>query len=120
MVDLCFRGSVSRIGGMSLSDLQRETESLWTKGFPEKALSKLEDYGYIQSKSKGEFHSNNQVRLEALLAPHGRACHAGCTKHQLSLPVLASLTAMLNLAWESTLLVQTYLLSCVPQAHIQP
>lgn len=54
VVELAFRGSVSRIGGMSLSDLQRETESFWVKGFPDKAMSKLEDYGFIQSKAKGE------------------------------------------------------------------
>ena len=30
------RGSVSRIGGMSLQDLQREAEATWAKGFPEK------------------------------------------------------------------------------------
>lgn len=45
---------MSRIGGMSLADLQRESESLWAKGFPEKAMTKLEDYGFIQSKPKGE------------------------------------------------------------------
>lgn len=47
-------GTVSRIGGMSLADLQREAESLWAKGFPEKAMTKLEDYGFIQSRTKGE------------------------------------------------------------------
>ena len=52
VVDTCFRGSVSRIGGMSLSDLQREAESFWVKGFPDKPLTKLEDYGFIQSKSR--------------------------------------------------------------------
>ena len=31
VVDLAFRGSVSRIGGLSLDDLQRETESFWIK-----------------------------------------------------------------------------------------
>lgn len=46
---------------------QRETESLWAKGFPEKALTKLENYGFIQSLAKGEFHSNNQVRGAVLL-----------------------------------------------------
>ena len=46
------RGSVSRIGGMSLQDLQRESETLWAKGFPEKAMTKLEDFGFIQSKAK--------------------------------------------------------------------
>lgn len=52
VVDTCFRGSVSRIGGMSLADLQREAESFWVKGFPEKPLTKLEDYGFIQSKPR--------------------------------------------------------------------
>ncbi|PNH05786.1 Ferredoxin-dependent glutamate synthase 1, chloroplastic [Tetrabaena socialis] len=66
VVDLCFRGTVSRIGGMSLADLQRESESLWAKGFPEKAMSKLEDYGFIQSKPKGEYHSNNQNMAKLL------------------------------------------------------
>ena len=31
VVDLAFKGSVSRIGGMSLDDLQREAESFWLK-----------------------------------------------------------------------------------------
>ena len=37
---------------MSLQDLQRESETLWAKGFPEKAMTKLEDFGFIQSKAK--------------------------------------------------------------------
>ncbi|GIL47362.1 hypothetical protein Vafri_4198, partial [Volvox africanus] len=66
VVDLCFRGTVSRIAGMSLADLQREAESLWAKGFPEKAMTKLEDYGFIQSRPKGEYHSNNQEMAKLL------------------------------------------------------
>lgn len=66
VVDLCFKGSVSRIGGMSLSDLQQETEAFWKKGFPDKALTKLEDYGFIQSKAKGEYHGNNQTMAKLL------------------------------------------------------
>lgn len=31
VVDFAFKGSVSRIGGMSLADLQREAESFWIK-----------------------------------------------------------------------------------------
>jgi len=66
VVDLCFKGSVSRISGMSLSDLQRESEAFWSKAFPEKALTKLEDYGFIQSKAKGEYHANNQTMAKLL------------------------------------------------------
>lgn len=66
IVDLCFRGSVSRIGGMTMNDIQRETESLWSKGFPEEAMKKLVDYGFIQSKARGEFHVNNQGMAKLL------------------------------------------------------
>mmetsp|Transcript_9319 Transcript_9319/g.16479 ORF Transcript_9319/g.16479 Transcript_9319/m.16479 type:complete len:1638 (+) Transcript_9319:28-4941(+) len=66
VVELCFRGSVSRIGGMSFADLQRESEAFWGKAFPDKALSKLEDYGFIQSKAKGEYHANNQTMAKLL------------------------------------------------------
>jgi glutamate synthase (ferredoxin) len=66
VVDLCFRGSVSRIGGLSFADVQREAEAFWSKGFPDKPLTKLEDYGFIQSKAKGEFHSNNQTMAKLL------------------------------------------------------
>lgn len=31
VIDFCFAGSVSRIGGMSLADLQREAERFWIK-----------------------------------------------------------------------------------------
>lgn len=34
VVDFAFKGSVSRIGGMSLADLQREAESFWIKVQP--------------------------------------------------------------------------------------
>eukprot|EP00882_Tetradesmus_deserticola_P001840 GHRQ01001973.1.p1 GENE.GHRQ01001973.1~~GHRQ01001973.1.p1 ORF type:complete len:1051 (+),score=503.61 GHRQ01001973.1:46-3198(+) len=66
VIDTCFAGSVSRIGGMDLADLQREAESFWAKGFPEKAMSKLEDYGFIQSRAKGEYHANNQTMSKLL------------------------------------------------------
>uniref|UniRef100_A0A383V5K3 glutamate synthase (ferredoxin) n=1 Tax=Tetradesmus obliquus TaxID=3088 RepID=A0A383V5K3_TETOB len=66
VIDTAFTGSVSRIGGMSLADLQREAESFWAKGFPEKAMSKLEDYGFIQSRAKGEYHANNQTMAKLL------------------------------------------------------
>ncbi|BDA41678.1 Ferredoxin-dependent glutamate synthase, chloroplastic [Coccomyxa sp. Obi] len=66
VVDFAFKGSVSRIGGMSLADLQREAESFWVKGFPEKAMNKLEDFGFIQSRPKGEYHANNQQMSKLL------------------------------------------------------
>lgn len=37
-----------------------------TQGFPSKALTKLEDYGFIQSRAKGEYHANNQTMAKLL------------------------------------------------------
>ena len=36
------------------------------QAFPEKALNKLEDYGFIQSRPKGEYHANNQQMSKLL------------------------------------------------------
>jgi len=36
------------------------------QGFPTKALTKLEDYGFIQSRAKGEYHANNQTMSKLL------------------------------------------------------
>jgi len=66
VVDLAFRGSVSRIGGLTLDDVAAENEAFWVKGFPEVAMKKLEDYGYIQSRPKGEYHANNQTMAKLL------------------------------------------------------
>ncbi|CAD7701884.1 unnamed protein product [Ostreobium quekettii] len=77
LVDVAFRGSVSRIGGMTMDDLQRETEALWAKAFPEKAMKKLEDYGFIQSKPRGEFHANNQAMAKLLHKSIGLGNGAG-------------------------------------------
>lgn len=66
VIDTAFKGSVSRIGGMSLDDLAEENERFWSKGFPEKDLTKLDDYGFIQSRPKGEYHANNQAMAKLL------------------------------------------------------
>ena len=41
IVDTAFRGSVSRIGGMSFDDLQKEVESFWVKVGPALLVSGL-------------------------------------------------------------------------------
>jgi len=66
VIEKCCVGSVSRIGGMSLADLQRETEAFWAKGFPEKDYKKLENFGFIQDRSGLEYHANNQEMAKYL------------------------------------------------------
>lgn len=36
------------------------------KGFPEKDITKLEDYGFIASRPRGEYHANNQQMAKLL------------------------------------------------------
>ena len=40
--------------------------SLALQGFPEKAMNKLEDFGFIQSRPRGEYHANNQQMSKLL------------------------------------------------------
>jgi glutamate synthase (ferredoxin) len=70
VIAAAFKGSVSRIGGMTLPDLQREASAFWAKAFAGDGTAatptKLEDYGFIQSRPKGEHHVNNQAMAKLL------------------------------------------------------
>ena len=43
-----------------------KSNGLALQGFPEKAMNKLEDFGFIQSRPKGEYHANNQQMSKLL------------------------------------------------------
>ena len=69
VIDAAFVGTVSRVGGLTLADVQRENEAFWAKGFPPagaKPATKLEDYGFVQARPKGEHHANNQAMTKLL------------------------------------------------------
>eukprot|EP00898_Chlorokybus_atmophyticus_P004776 jgi/Chlat1/529/Chrsp103S01113 len=57
VVDTAFRGSVSRIGGMTFQDLARESYTFWQSAFP--GAKKLENFGFITARPTGEYHGNN-------------------------------------------------------------
>ncbi|KAK7290782.1 hypothetical protein RIF29_05466 [Crotalaria pallida] len=59
VVDLAFRGSVSKIGGLTFDELARETLSFWVKAFSEDTAKRLENFGFIQFRPGGEYHANN-------------------------------------------------------------
>lgn len=59
IVDLAFCGSVSKIGGLTLDELARETLSFWVKAFSEDTAKRLENFGFIQFRQGGEYHGNN-------------------------------------------------------------
>ncbi|KAL3028428.1 hypothetical protein AAZX31_03G112200 [Glycine max] len=59
VVDLAFRGSVSKIGGLTFDEVARETLSFWVKAFSEDTAKRLENFGFIQFRPGGEYHANN-------------------------------------------------------------
>lgn len=59
VIDLAFRGTISRVGGMTLADLAQEVLVSHHKAFPELNLKKLENFGFIQARPKGEYHINS-------------------------------------------------------------
>ncbi|CAA2995966.1 ferredoxin-dependent glutamate synthase, chloroplastic [Olea europaea subsp. europaea] len=59
IVDIAFCGSTSSIGGLTLDELARETLSFWVKAFSEDTAKRLENFGFIQFRPGGEYHSNN-------------------------------------------------------------
>ncbi|WP_043368799.1 glutamate synthase large subunit [Cyanobium sp. PCC 7001] len=68
LIDLAFRGTTSRVAGLSLADLASETLSFHAKAFPELNRTKLEFMGFVQYRTGGEFHLNSPEMAKALHA----------------------------------------------------
>ncbi len=65
-IDIAFKGTTSRVAGMSLQDLANETISFHAKAFPELDKTKLEFMGFVQYRSGGEYHLNNPEMSKVL------------------------------------------------------
>lgn len=66
LVKLAFAGTTSRLGGLSVAELAQEVISFHTKAFPELTSKKLENYGFINAKPRGEYHMNSPEMAKAL------------------------------------------------------
>ena len=66
LIKIAFDGTTSRIAGISISELANESLSIHTKAYPEIDLKKLEFLGFVQSRTKGEYHSNNPEMSKVL------------------------------------------------------
>ncbi|AFZ00551.1 glutamate synthase large subunit [Calothrix sp. PCC 6303] len=66
LLELGFRGTTSRIGGISLGDLAQEVLSFHAKAFPELSLKKLENLGFFNYRPGGEYHMNSPELAKAL------------------------------------------------------
>ncbi|WP_219884771.1 glutamate synthase large subunit [Merismopedia glauca] len=59
LLDLGFKGTTSRINGLSVAELAQETVSFHQKAFPEINIKKLENLGFVQFRPGGEYHGNS-------------------------------------------------------------
>ncbi len=66
LVELAFKGTTSRVAGISLKELANETLSFHSKAFPELERNKLEFMGFVQYRNSGEFHLNTPEMSKAL------------------------------------------------------
>ncbi|MEH2334750.1 glutamate synthase large subunit [Nostoc sp.] len=66
LIELGFRGTTSRIGGLSVSELADEVLSFHSKAFPELTTKKLENLGFVQYRPGGEYHMNSPEMVKAL------------------------------------------------------
>ncbi|MEM9483670.1 MAG: glutamate synthase large subunit [Cyanobacteria bacterium P01_F01_bin.116] len=61
-----FKGSISRLGGLTVAELAQETMRFHSKAFPELTGKRLEHLGFIQPRPRGEYHSNSPQMTKLL------------------------------------------------------
>ena len=66
LLEMSFKGSVSRLGGLSIEELAQETMSFHEKAFPELTRKRLDNMGFVQSRPSGEYHMNNPAMTKLL------------------------------------------------------
>ena len=68
LIALAFKGTTSRVAGLSLNELASETLTFHAKAFPELNRTKLEFMGFVQYRTGGEYHLNSPEMSKALHA----------------------------------------------------
>ena len=66
LLDLAFRGTTSRLGGLTLQDLAQETNTFHQRAFPDLSGKRLENMGFVKAMPKGEYHMNTPAMTKAL------------------------------------------------------
>ena len=66
LLELAFRGTTSRLGGISLVELAQETICFHQRAFPELTTKRLQNMGFVQSRPSGEYHMNNPAMSKLL------------------------------------------------------
>ncbi|MBE9100625.1 glutamate synthase large subunit [filamentous cyanobacterium LEGE 07170] len=66
LLNLGFKGTASRLGGLSLVDLASEVITFHSRAFPELNQKKLQNYGFVQYRPGGEYHMNSPEMAKQL------------------------------------------------------
>ncbi|MEM1243080.1 MAG: glutamate synthase-related protein, partial [Cyanobacteria bacterium P01_H01_bin.26] len=66
LLAVAFRGSISRLGGLTVAELAQETMRFHSKAFPELTSKRLEHMGFVQARPRGEYHSNSPQMTKLL------------------------------------------------------
>ena len=66
LLELAFRGTTSRISGLTVPELAQEVISFHGRGFLELNIKKLENYGFVQYRPTGEYHMNSPAMAKEL------------------------------------------------------
>ena len=66
LLETAFRGTTSRLGGLTLAELAQETNLFHQRAFPELTGKRLENMGFVKSMPKGEYHMNTPALTKAL------------------------------------------------------
>lgn len=66
VIELAFKGTTSRVGGLNLQEVANEIISFHKLAFPELQTKKLENYGYVNYKKGGEYHTNSPEMAKSL------------------------------------------------------
>ena len=66
VINLAFKGTTSRVGGLNLAELAQEVINFHNRAFPELQGKKLENFGFINYRPRGEYHMNSPEMAKAL------------------------------------------------------
>ena len=66
LVNLCFKGTTSRLGGLTIKELAQEVVTIHQRAFPELQNKKLENLGFVAYRKGGEYHMNTPEMSKAL------------------------------------------------------
>lgn len=66
LIELGFKGTASRLQGLSVAELARETVTFHRRAFPQLQGKKLENFGFFNYRPGGEYHMNSPEMAKAL------------------------------------------------------